>query len=137
MFFGTDAEKAERTKWLKSLKAGDLVAVEAASHYAGHTWTKATIAKITPTGRIKLEDLSQYNTDGELCTGEKWSRTRYTLVPWTDEIERTQARRKLEKAVRYYTEADHIDSDKVSAASDQELQELLTLLRKYRKEQPK
>ena len=50
--------------WVKDLKQGDEIAVDESSTWYRNYYKILTVEKITPTGRIKLSDGSQYYPDG-------------------------------------------------------------------------
>lgn len=76
-----------REEWLKSLKVGDRVAYSTGS-YGFRSYRFDTVAKITPTGRIKLKELinvtfSERGT--QMGQVSSWT-PRIEIVPATDEI---------------------------------------------------
>jgi hypothetical protein len=124
----------QRIQWVKALKAGDTVA----AHTYGRCgvegdYDKRTVARVTPTGRIRLDDNTQFDADGTRRTGGTWGET-YRLVPWTEDIEKYLARRLLAAQVRRYLDMNAVDREKLDAASDEDLRSLRDTLRKYRVE---
>lgn len=55
----------ENMAWIKELKIGDKIAVDISSTWMRNNYKICTVEKITPTGRIKLSDGSQYQPDGK------------------------------------------------------------------------
>lgn len=69
-------------EWLKTLKAGNEVAVDCSSMWNKNFFKILKVEKITPSGRIKLSDGSQYQSSGREI-GESYS---YPLRQITPEI---------------------------------------------------
>jgi hypothetical protein len=61
---GDEREMREGMEWIKSLKVGDEVMINKSSHWNKNYYVKETVTKITPTGRIKISDGSQYTDEG-------------------------------------------------------------------------
>ncbi len=123
----------ERIAWVKTLKVGDVVGVESWEDQ-DQVWEKHTVKRITPTGRIKLDDGSDFGTRGVMDSGQSvWYRKSYTLVPWEDRFDVAMAHRKLVGRVLHYLDLGAIDQEKVRGLSDEKLTEMLTLLRTVRK----
>lgn len=53
----------EKTEWIKTLKAGDEVAYTHKS-FTGVVWVIGEIVKVTPTGRLNLDNIYVVNQDG-------------------------------------------------------------------------
>lgn len=51
--------------WLKNLKPGDEIVVDQSNNWDRHKYKIEKVEKITPTGRIKLSDGSQYDPSGK------------------------------------------------------------------------
>lgn len=71
----------ERQEWLKSLKVGDRVWN---SRQGGGAFY--TIKKITPTGKIRLDNDVLLNNDGYGETGYRFNMTYYKIEPITQEL---------------------------------------------------
>ena len=66
-------------EWLKSVKVGDEIAISYSSPWRiGYAICK--VEKITPTGRIKLDNGTQYNADGEKI-GDRYSHPLRQITP--------------------------------------------------------
>lgn len=79
--------ETERREWLSNLKAGDKVANK---HYNpwrdGSYYEIYTVKKITPTGKIRLDNGTLLDNDGYYSNLERWGNTTYNIEPVTDEI---------------------------------------------------
>lgn len=120
--------------WLRSLKKGDVIGVEKSPNHGEKDWTKVTVERVTPSGRVKVTYPDNRVVDFGLrgYVGEGYGPT-HTLVPWTEDIERTIARRKLERAAMYYLDMEHLDRAKVEALTDEQLIAIRDMLRPLRK----
>jgi hypothetical protein len=78
-------------EWLKTLKVGDEVALDLSDQWRRNHFKICTVAKIAPTGRIRLSDGSQYFPDGK----EIGQFYRYPLRQITPQILEIIERRKL------------------------------------------
>jgi hypothetical protein len=61
---GDEREMRENMEWIKNLKVGDEVMINKSSFWNKNYYDKATVTKITPTGRIKTSDGSEYTGEG-------------------------------------------------------------------------
>lgn len=77
--------------WLKTLKVGDEVAIDISNQWVSNNFKISKVVKITPTGRIKLYDGSQYYPNG-IKIGDGYS---YPLRQITPEILEIIERRHL------------------------------------------
>ena len=80
--------------WLKELKEGDSVYVDE-SRYGNHDYRLTTVAKITPTGRIKVwnargSDTKEFKSDGTRKEGDARWREHYRLVQYTEDLHRRE-----------------------------------------------
>ena len=66
--------------WLKDLKPGDEIAVDNSNHWRRNSYEIRKVAKITPSGRIKLDDGRQFQPDGKEI-GEAYSRPLRQVTP--------------------------------------------------------
>ena len=71
-------------EWLDNLKSGDRVAVFN-SYFGNKSYDIKNVAKITPTGMIKLENGDIYTKEGYIRSGDRF-RTRSILRPLTKEV---------------------------------------------------
>lgn len=55
----------EDMSWLKDLKLGDEVAVDNSSYWHRNSFVICKVVKITPTGRIKMDNGRQFHPDGK------------------------------------------------------------------------
>ena len=86
-----DGEVTRDMEWVKDLKPGDEVAVDKSGVYTRNSYQITKVEKITPTGRIKLYDGSQYYPNGREL-GQSYS---YPLKKITPEILEIIKRRDL------------------------------------------
>lgn len=73
-------DKDKRVDWLRELKEGDKVIIS-----GGYRKAIRKIDKITPTGRIKIDDI-QYDCMGYEMSSNIWNRN-HSLHQWTQEQE--------------------------------------------------
>jgi hypothetical protein len=83
-------------EWLKNIKVGDEIAVDCSSTWNRCLYLIHKVEKITPTGRIKLSDGSQYHPDGRRI-GETYC---YPLRQITPEILEIIKRRDLMRLIK-------------------------------------
>ena len=83
----------ERNNWINSLKEGDKVAVRINNYGQGEYYVIKTIKRITPTGKIRLDDNELYNSNG-YKSGDEYSNGTW-IIPVTDKIMRNIKRRRL------------------------------------------
>ena len=79
--------ETERREWLSNLKAGDKVANK---HYNpwrdGSYYEIYTVKKITPTGKIRLDNGVLLYSNGRYYPRDAWHSNSYNIEPITDEI---------------------------------------------------
>ena len=77
----------ERKEWLSSLKEGDKVynIVYSYSYLSGIK--EYTIKKITPTGKIRLDDGTLCEPDGVYSKFDRWQSVRIEIRPWDEKVE--------------------------------------------------
>ncbi|WP_168898329.1 hypothetical protein [Bacillus sp. ISTL8] len=109
-------DKKEREEWIKTLKAGDEVAIEN-SRFAYCKWIIYKIVKVTPTGRLNLENGTIVNNDGSIRGNDY-----YKIYKVTDVIRKHIWRCKAEMMVS------KIDVKKLSD------EEIMTMLDIYKKQ---
>jgi hypothetical protein len=78
-------------EWLKNVKVGDEIVVDYSSTWNRYSYRIHKVEKITPTGRIKLDDGTQYQADGRKI-GESYH---FPLRQITPEILELIKRREL------------------------------------------
>lgn len=109
----------EREEWVKTLKVGDEVAMEN-SRFSYCKWLIYKIVKVTPTGRLNLDNGLVINKDGSI-RGDSYSN--YSRIyKVTDEIMKHIWRSKAEIMVS------KIDARKLSD------EEIMTMLDIYKKQ---
>jgi hypothetical protein len=86
-----DLKKDFDLEWFKKLKVGDDVVIDLSSMWNKDDYKLCKVEKITPTGRVKLNDGSQYQPDGKKI-GESYC---YPLMQVTQEILDAVERRRL------------------------------------------
>jgi len=88
-------DNTKRGKWLKSLKPGDKVCY---NHRMGG-WHIVKVKRITPTGRITLENNIKCDNTGYYCVrGVFWGS--FFIEPITDEVRESILRQKLLSRLR-------------------------------------
>jgi hypothetical protein len=84
-------------EWLKILKVGDEVAIDISNNWISNAYKVCKVEKITPSGRIKLDDGSQYQPSGRKI-GDSYS---YPLRQITPEILEIIERRNLMDKLKF------------------------------------
>lgn len=131
MFF-TGEQREKRAAWLKTLKAGDVVAIVYSDFSGDDEYEKVTVRKVTPTGRVKVlrgQNETQFDSDGDRRVGSGYAVRHEYLAPWTEEVDKLLARRALVNTCLFYLDRDNIDREKVKAMPDEDLVKLRALLR--------
>jgi hypothetical protein len=137
MGFQEEQRKArdERQRWVASLAVGDVVGIETVVSGAEYTYTKTTVRRLTPNGKVRVvEQDALFDKSGEHRMDSRFSRSHYKLVPWTEDIEKLMARRKLVQSVDFYLDRSTTSRKSVQDASDEDLVVLLNILRKFRRD---
>lgn len=134
MFIHNADEGEKRETWLRSLKTGDVVAMNRIGTFG---WERYVIDRITPGGRIKAHKEGANNKPTDFgpqghIFGGVWGTSSCELLPWHDDFQKVMDRRKLENATLFYLERSVIDVGKVRALPDERLRELLTTLREFK-----
>lgn len=102
----------EDFEWLKTLKVGDEVAVDNSDHWHKNHFSICKVVKITPAGRIKLSDGSQYQPSGRKIGGGGYTHS-YPLKKITPEILDIIERRKLMGCLRFDELKGFLDVEKL------------------------
>lgn len=128
--------ESDRQAWVKTLKRGDIVAVE--SWLGGErTWEKVQVSHITPTGRVKVktakDKLIDFGNRG-FVRGSDWGSGTSNLIPWSDEFDAIIARRRLVNQAMYYLDRTVVDPEKAKALSDEQLTMLRDTMRPLRRD---
>lgn len=77
----------ERIEWLKSLKAGDVVYNICRSYSYLVAVKEYTIKKITPAGKIRLNDDTLLDNSGSTF-GDHWGSGSMSILPMCDEVKK-------------------------------------------------
>lgn len=84
-------------EWIKELKIGDKIAIDKSNPWNRNVYKRVSVVKITPTGRIKTSDGSQFYADGREIGGNSYRCQLRQLTPELLElIERKELLYKLE-----------------------------------------
>lgn len=116
----------DKQEWIKALKVGDKVAIRSYQRWGVSPYTVATINKITPTGRLKLDNGKEFNADGSLRGGGSWSITS-NIEPITDEVLSVIRKHKLVSSVEK-----GLDKFKWQAVEEDDLETVLDVIKKYK-----
>lgn len=110
-------EKKKTEEWVSTLKVGDTVALRGG--WNNSAWYTRKIVKITPTGRINLEDFKVAMPDGSI-RGDRYN----YIYPVTDDIKRTIWRRNI--IVELHNRL------KLEVLSDEHLLEVYKIYKEYK-----
>lgn len=104
------SDKDKRQGWLRDLRVGDEVAWF--NYNFGHEIHK--VERITPTGRIVVENITFDYTGEELGSSNNWYKPRY-LTEITDEIRNEIKRNELVKTIKLvrWNEVDVLKLEKI------------------------
>jgi len=128
----TNETELKYQEWLAGLKVGDTVGVEWFADYGREKqWWKSTVKNITKGGQVVLDDDTRFKGGVRKQRDSLYS-THYTLVEWTSDIEVKLAHRELVNGVSHCLDRSFIDKEKVSALSNEDLMNLLVMLRPLR-----
>lgn len=129
MFLDSTETQERRRVWLDQLKIGDTVGVCNYGRMSDYI-EKTLITGITPTRKFRVEG-SKHLFDASGCSRrENW----HELVEWTKEIENGLAHKALVSRVMHYLDLGGIDPEKVEAASDEDLTQLLNMARRFKRD---
>lgn len=117
--------KEEKIAAIKQLKAGDRVATYSYSAWNRLRYSIATVSKVTPSGRVRLEDGKEFNPDG---SQRGVSQSKYSslceLRILTEEIEAEVALYKAVREVEVLIQKTNLEKLPLDS-----LQQLITLLK--------
>lgn len=85
------------SEWLQDMNVGDKIAVQKGNHIYGYYYDIRKIVKITPSGRIELDDGSKFMSNGKEI-GESYS---YPLAQVTQEILDINERKDLDYRIKF------------------------------------
>lgn len=90
----------ERQEWLSNLKEGDKVTNEHYNTWRGGSYYEIyTVKKITPTGKIRLDNDVLLYQNGKYYNRDAWGGEDYNIEPITEEILESIRIRKLKMAL--------------------------------------
>ena len=123
--------ETERREWLSNLKAEDKVANEHYNSWRGGSYYKIyTVKKITPTGKIRLDDGILLNQNGKYYNRDVWGGEDYNIEPVTDEILEAIRIRKLKIKLSSNIESIFKDYNLMGMSVD-DLEAINNILEKY------
>lgn len=127
--------ETERKEWISNLKEGDKVANEHYNSWRGGSYYKIyTVKKITPTGKIRLDNGVLLNQNGKYYNRDVWgSGEDYNIEPVTDEILNSIKTRKIKNKLSSNIESIFKDYN-LMGMSLEDLKAINNILEKYVKE---
>ena len=127
-----DAERKER---ISNIKAGDKVANEHYNSWRGGSYYQIyTVKKITPTGKIRLDNGVLLNQNGKYYNRDVWGGGEdYDIEPVTEEILNSIKTRKIKKKLSSNIESIFKDYN-LMGMSVEDLEAINNILEKYVKE---
>ena len=122
----------ERREWLSNLKSGDQVANEHYNTWRGESYYQIyTVKKITPTGKIRLDNGVLLNSNGKYYNRDVWGGGEdYNVEPVTDEILNSIKTRKIKKKLSSNIESIFKDYN-LMGMSVEDLKAINNILEKY------
>ena len=123
---------AERKEWVSNLKEGDKVANEHYNSWRGGSYYQIyTVKKITPTGKIRLDNGVLLNQNGKYYNRDVWGGGEdYNIEPVTDEILNSIKTRKIKNKLRSNIESIFKDYN-LMGMSVEDLKAINNILEKY------
>ena len=123
--------ETERREWLSNLKEGDKVANEYYNSWRGGSYYQIyTVKKITPTGKIRLDNGVLLNSNGRYYPRDVWGSNSYDIEPVTDEILEAIRIRKLK--IKLSSNIESIFKDyNLMGMSLEDLETINNILEKY------
>ena len=122
---------AERREWLSNLKEEDKVANEHYNPWRGGSYYQIyTVKKITPTGKIRLDNGVLLNSDGSYSPRDVWNSNSYNIEPVTDEILNSIKTRKIKNKLSSNIESIFKDYN-LMGMSLEDLKAINNILEKY------
>lgn len=127
--------ETERREWLSNLKSGDQVANEHYNSWRGGSYYQIyTVKKITPTGKIRLDNGVLLNQNGKYYNRDVWGGGEdYNIEPVTEEILNSIKTRKIKNKLRSNIESIFKDYN-LMGMSVEDLKAINNILEKYVKE---
>lgn len=127
--------ETERREWLSNLKAEDKVANEHYNSWRGGSYYQIyTVKKITPTGKIRLDNGVLLNQNGKYYNRDVWGGGEdYDIEPVTEEILNSIKTRKIKNKLRSNIESIFKDYN-LMGMSVEDLKAINNILEKYVKE---
>lgn len=126
--------ETERREWLSNLKSGDQVANEHYNSWRGGSYYQIyTVKKITPTGKIRLDNGVLLNSNGRYYPRDVWNSNSYDIEPVTDEILNSIKTRKIKNKLSSNIESIFKDYN-LMGMSVEDLEAINNILEKYVKE---
>lgn len=124
--------ETERREWLSNLKSGDQVANEHYNSWRGGSYYQIyTVKKITPTGKIRLDNGVLLNQNGKYYNCDVWGGGEdYNIEPVTDEILNSIKTRKIKNKLRSNIESIFKDYN-LMGMSVEDLKAINNILEKY------
>ena len=124
--------ETERREWLSNLKAEDKVANEHYNSWRGGSYYQIyTVKKITPTGKIRLNNGILLNQNGKYYNRDVWGGGEdYNIEPVTDEILEAIRIRKLKIKLSSNIESIFKDYNLMGMSVD-DLETINNILEKY------
>lgn len=122
----------ERREWLSNLKEGNKVANEHYNSWRGGSYYQIyTVKKITPTGKIRLDNGVLLNQNGKYYNRDVWGGGEdYNIEPVTDEILEAIRIRKLK--IKLSSNIESIFKDyNLMGMSIEDLEAINNILEKY------
>lgn len=125
----------ERREWLSNLKSGDQVANEHYNSWRGGSYYQIyTVKKITPTGKIRLDNGVLLNQNGKYYNRDVWGGGEdYDIEPVTEEILNSIKTRKIKNKLSSNIESIFKDYN-LMGMSVEDLEAINNILEKYVKE---
>lgn len=127
--------ETERKEWISNLKEGDKVANEHYNSWRGGSYYQIyTVKKITPTGKIRLDNGVLLNQNGKYYNRDVWGGGEdYNIEPVTEEILNSIKTRKIKNKLRSNIESIFKDYN-LMGMSVEDLKAINNILEKYVKE---
>ena len=121
----------ERKEWISNLKEGDKVANEHYNSWRGGSYYQIyTVKKITPTGKIRLDNGVLLNSNGRYYPRDVWNSNSYNIEPVTDEILNSIKTRKIKNKLSSNIESIFKDYN-LMGMSLEDLKAINNILEKY------
>ena len=125
----------ERKEWLSNLKEDDKVANEHYNTWRGGSYYQIyTVKKITPTGKIRLNNGILLNSNGRYYPRDVWNSNSYNIEPVTDEILNSIKTRKIKNKLCSNIESIFKDYN-LMGMSIEDLETINNILEKYVKKE--